>query len=37
MKIQKAIFCPYLIPIPRASKAASKDNKPETQYFVITA
>lgn len=24
-------------PIPRASKAASKRNKPETQYFVITA
>lgn len=24
-------------PIPRASNAASKDNKPETQYFVITA
>lgn len=24
-------------PIPRASEAASKDNKPETQYFVITA
>lgn len=24
-------------PIPRASKAASKRNKPETQYFAITA
>lgn len=24
-------------PIPRASNATSKDNKPETQYFVITA